>query len=186
MLVAAHGGPYRIMAAGEGSGEMRLGYITMEARGAADRCLAGLAEDLAAGGHRVAGAVQINRETHEGQRCDMILRLLPWGQELRISQSLGAGARGCRLDPGGLEQAVAEVAVALEAAPEVLILNKFGKQEAEGRGFRPLIGEALSRGLPVLLAVNLSNLPAFEAFAEGMAERLPGDREALLRWVLEG
>jgi len=165
---------------------MRLGYITTEGRGAADRCLAGLAEDLAAGGHRVAGAVQINRETRDCQRCDMILRLLPSGHELRISQALGAGARGCRLDPGGLEQAVAEVAAALEADPEALILNKFGKQEAEGRGFRPLIGEALARGLPVLLAVNLSNLPPFEAFAEGMAERLPCDRAVLARWLREG
>ncbi|MFP4274089.1 MAG: DUF2478 domain-containing protein [Paracoccaceae bacterium] len=174
------------MATGEGSAEMRLGYITTEGRGAADRCLAGLAEDLAARGHRVAGAVQINRETRADRRCDMILRLLPSGRELRISQALGAGARGCRLDPGGLEAAVAGVAAALETGPEALILNKFGKQEAEGRGFRPLIGEAVSRGVPVLLAVNLSSLPAFEVFAEGMAERLPCDRAALARWLQKG
>ena len=65
------------------------------------------------------------------------------------------------------------------AGARLLVINKFGKHEAEGRGFRPLIGEALAMGLPVILGVNGLNLPLFLDFAEGMAEALPADAEAI-------
>jgi hypothetical protein len=68
----------------------------------------------------------------------MELTVLPRGPALCISQDLGAGARGCQLDPGALERAVARVDMSLaEDAPELLIVNKFGKREAEGHGFAP-------------------------------------------------
>lgn len=104
----------------------------------------------------------------------------------RISQRLGTLSRGCRLDPQGLESAAGEVAAALAAEPaaELLLINKFGKQEVDGRGFRPVIAEALLRDLPVLTAVNAKNLPAFLAFAEGLAEPVAPEPEALRQWCL--
>ena len=58
------------------------------------------------------------------------------------------------------------------AGARLLIVNKFGKHEAEGRGFRSLIAEALASGLPVLLGVNQMNMHSFQAFAGDMAEPL--------------
>ena len=46
-----------------------------------------------------------------------------------------------------LEQAVALTQSALSQGADLLIVNKFGKHEADGRGMRPLIGEALAMGL---------------------------------------
>ena len=76
------------------------------------------------------------------------------------------------------------VGAALNAspAPRLLIVNKFGRQEAEGRGFRPLIGEALARGTAVVTAVGADYLPAFAEFAGGMEERLAPDEGALFDW----
>ena len=99
-------------------------------------------------------------------RCDMDVRVLPQGTTLRISQSLGRGARGCRLDADALETAVTLVDAALENGADCLIINKFGKQEANGRGFRNTIAEALVRELPVLVGLNGLNLEAFQTFAE--------------------
>ena len=93
-----------------------------------------------------------------------------------------AGARGCRLDGGALEAAVAEVAQRLEGAA-VLVVNKFGKQEASGRGLVPVIAEAVGRGLPVLVGVNGLNLPAFLAFTDGQAVALPADPAAIAAWA---
>lgn len=161
---------------------MRLGYLSLPGRGETDRLLAGLAARLAARGVAVAGAVQYNIDC--GADCEMEVQVLPDGGLFRISQALGPGSSGCRLDAGALEAAVAAVAPHLAGA-RLLIVNKFGKHEAEGRGFRALIAEALSGGLPVLLGVNAVNLPAFLDFAGDLAEPLaPGDLDLWLNEVL--
>ncbi len=162
---------------------MRLGYITSPDRGETDLRLSRLADALMARGMAVAGAVQTNSDCPDTGGCDMDLRVVPDGPVIRISQRLGEGSKGCRLDPGALEMAVAEVGRRMTGA-RVLILNKFGKHEAEGRGFRDLIGEALSEGIPVLVGVNTKNIGAFEAFAGDVAERVDGPERALMDWVL--
>ena len=68
---------------------------------------------------------------------------------------------------------------------DLLIVNKFGKHEAQGRGFRTVIAEALSKGIPVLVGINALNLSAFEEFAEGLATRLPPEPTALESWIVQ-
>lgn len=166
---------------------MTLAYVRTKARGETDLLLSDLARRLAEKGVRLCGVVQSNTACSDTQLCDMDVRVLPDGPVFRISQSLGAGARGCRLDPAALEQAVAHVAQSLagpsERRPALMIVNKFGKHEVDGRGFRPLIAEALMAGIPVLTAVNPTNEAAFLAFSEGLARCLPGQLPALLEWV---
>ncbi|MCB1333480.1 MAG: DUF2478 domain-containing protein [Roseivivax sp.] len=159
-----------------------LGYVMPEGRGAADRLMRETAEALRAAGVAVAGAVQINTETSHHDKCRMDLHVLPSRTVVPISQSLGPMAEGCRLDPDGLERAVGLVAAALEAGAGALVVNKFGKQEAEGRGFRPVIGEAIAAGVPVVTAVAPGYLDAFLAFAGDLAERLPEDVTAVCTW----
>ena len=125
-----------------------LGYIVAEGRGAGDLLLAEVAAALRSSGVPLAGAVQVNLDNDPSRKCDMDLHILSGQDVVRISQDLGALSQGCRLDPMGLENAVGLVAAALDKAPALLIVNKFGKQELDGRGFRPLIGEALARGIP--------------------------------------
>ena len=161
-----------------------LGYVAAEGRGAGDRLIHGVAMRLRAQGLKLAGAVQVNAERAPDRKCDMDLHILAGAEIVRISQDLGRGSRGCRLDPAGLEQAVGLVAAALAARPALLIVNKFGKQELEGRGFRPVIGEAMAAGIPVLTAVNAGNLDGFLAWAETLAEPLPPDTDAILTWCL--
>jgi hypothetical protein len=166
----------------QGEAAMRLGVVMGERRGATDRVLAHLAAELGAAGWRLAGVVQENPEV-PGRRCDMDLVLLGAGARFRISQCLGPLARGCRLDPAGLEAAVGHVAAGLEAErPELLMLNKFGKAELAGRGFRPVIARALEMEVPVLMGLNRANLDGFEDFAGGVAEVLAADPEVLRVW----
>ena len=84
-----------------------LGYIRSQDRGVGDTVLSNVADRLIARGLRVYGTIQVNRERRDGQRCDMDIKILPEGLEIRVSQSLGLGARGCRLDSGALETAFA-------------------------------------------------------------------------------
>ena len=161
---------------------MRLATITLPGRGETDRLLASVAARLQGQGVALAGAVQFNLDC--GDECEMEVQVLPDGPVIGISQSLGPGSQGCRLDAGALETAVAEVAARMAGA-RLLIVNKFGKHEAEGRGFRGLIGSALEAGMPVLIGVNAMNMQAFQAFAGEMAEPLvPAELETWLAEVL--
>ena len=137
---------------------MKIAYTMSPGRGDMDLVLARLSEHLAEAGLRTCGVVQINTEIGEGRHCDMDVKVLPEGPMIRISQSLGPESRGCRLDPEGLESAVGHVASRLAQGADVLIVNKFGKQEADGRGFREVIGEALASGVPVIVGVNGSHV----------------------------
>lgn len=159
-----------------------LGYVTTQGRGLADRLLADLASDLRARGWKLAGVVQINLDHHPDRLCDMDLHVLGQNHHVRISQDLGPHARGCRLDTGGLEQAVGLVEADLATRPALLIINKFGKSEAEGRGFRNVIGIALAEGIPVLTAVSRHNLKSFMEFSDGFAEPVEADAGSLLSW----
>lgn len=159
-----------------------LATVTGTERGETDRLLAEVERRLAAEGWALAGVVQVNTGCPGRARCDMDLRVLGRPEVVRISQNLGAESRGCRLDPEGLATAVGLVEGVLAAGPRLLILNKFGKAEIEGRGFRALIAQALAQGVPVLIGLKAENRAGFDAFAEGLAGSLPADLEAVLDW----
>lgn len=161
---------------------MNIAYTTASGTGTLDHLLHGVALRLISMGMRPCGIVQFNTERGQGARCDMDVLVLPDGPVLRISQHLGPGARGCRLAPASLEEAAGRVLAALAAGSDVLIVNKFGKHEADGRGFRPVIAAALERDIPVLVGVSQSGLPAFLDFAGELAVALPPDQQALLDW----
>lgn len=163
---------------------MDIAYTSAPGRGDMDQLLYRLSETLAARGYRPCGTVQINTACGDEGPCDMDVTILPDGPTLRISQSLGRHARGCRLDPAALETAVAQVGATLDRGADFLLVNKFGKHEADGRGFRPVIAEALARGLPVLVGLNSLNTAAFNDFTGGLAVALPPEEEALTDWLL--
>ncbi|MCC0064960.1 MAG: DUF2478 domain-containing protein [Defluviimonas sp.] len=162
---------------------MTLAYTMAPGRGDTDLVLERLASDLAARGLKCRGTVQINTARADAGPCDMDVRVLPDGPVLRISQDLGPQARGCRLDPAALETAVGLVAASLPSGADLLIINKFGKHEAEGRGFRDVIAGAVAMDVPVLVGLNEINRGAFEHFAGGLAVRLSPDIGTLMAWA---
>lgn len=161
---------------------MMLACVSVAGKGLTDACLAKAVALMQAQGLRLAGTVQSNPRRAGRPKCDMDVHILPDGPVLRISEDRGIHARGCRLDAGVLEAAVVATLDRLDSA-DLLVVNKFGKQEAEGRGFVTVIADAMTRGLPVLVGVNALNHSAFHAFTDGMAQDLPADPEAIAAWA---
>ncbi|OOY13760.1 hypothetical protein BMG00_08365 [Thioclava marina] len=159
-----------------------IAAIQSPGRGDADFLMARFARQALARGLRVRGVVQVNIDRPKSHACDMDIQVLPDGPVLAISQALGGGSRGCRLDPAALEASVAAVSRSLAGGADLLVVNKFGKMEAEGRGFRPVIAEAIFQGIPVLVGINGLNEAAFDAFTGGYGCRLPFSLKAIDEW----
>ncbi len=162
---------------------MKIAYTRTSGRGQTDAILREVAERLIAAGHRPAGTVQINTDRPCSGPCDMDVRVLPDGPDIRISQDLGTQSRGCRLDPGALATAAGLVEASLVRGPDCLIVNKFGTHEAQGHGFRAAIADALAQGIPVLVGVNDLNLGAFQEFAGEVAQMQEPSVPALCAWL---
>ncbi len=98
-------------------------------------------------------------------RCDMVLQELASGEVIGISQDRCPLARGCHLDISELLRGMELARRALAQKPDLLFINKFGKSEGEGGGFRPLIADAVALGVPVLVAVPWRNIDSWRLFS---------------------
>ncbi|WP_323005206.1 DUF2478 domain-containing protein [Pseudorhodobacter sp.] len=151
-----------------------------------DGFLATTAQTLTGMGYRVRGALQTRGAVGGECHCaDMDLTTLGSNRVFRISQPLGNGSHGCRLHPGALAECSAFIEQELGQGADLLILNRFGRGESEGRGFRDLIGKAIALGVPVLTAVRPTYAEAWGAFGAGMACDLMMDQDAVLKWFAE-
>lgn len=147
---------------------------------AIDALMLGIADALRRGGVHVRGVVQEN--AGRGPCADMTVVDLASGERFAISQELGAGARGCRLDPRGLAEVAARTDAAMGGDFDLLLLNKFGRAEAEGDGLRSVLAGAVAAGIPVLTSVRAPYLESWAAFHGGLAAELPPRLDAAVAW----
>lgn len=68
-------------------------------------------------------------------------------------------------------------------APDLVILNKFGKAEEEGGGMRGAIAAALTANIPVLMSVGDLALPALERFAGALCSIVDADPAIVEGWL---
>lgn len=135
-------------------------------------------------GYPVAGYLQ--RETPDGPGCcpATFLEDVSSGEHLRITQALGPGSRGCRLDPQALAEVSGRLLSTVTLNTDLLVLNRFGKGESDGHGLRAVIESALGLGIPVLTAVRATYEPFWNDFTAGTGDFLPANKEAVTQWVL--
>lgn len=148
-----------------------------------DRFMADLAARLRGQGLRLAGVVQHNEGDCDGACEAMALEDLASGTRFPISENRGAGSSGCRLDSGGLAAAGGALGEALTGPVDLVIVNKFGRQELLGQGLRQEIVAALLAGLPLLIAVRTDFMPAWRDFAGDDWLELPAEGEAVAVWA---
>jgi nucleoside-triphosphatase THEP1 len=150
-----------------------------------DEAIGRAIEPLRQRGVRLAGAIQRDPSDRPGRHpCDLLLENLASGEVTAIAEHRGKEARGCRLDVGILTDIAEAVATSLhEGEPRLLIVNKFGKIEADGGGLREAISDAVYLGIPVLVGVPMRNLDRWRAFAAAYSVELPVDSAAISDWL---
>ncbi len=147
-----------------------------------DRALAAFATSLRRDGHRIGGIVQRNRRGDCGPANLMEVIDLLTERTIPICQNLGSGSKACKLDQAGLADAGQAVRRAITEKVDLVIINKFGKTEAEGRGLRAEIADAIAAGLPVLTSVSGRLYPAWVAFTGGFGTTLYCDSDVVADW----
>lgn len=147
----------------------------------ADALLAGFAAALVQQGWRVGGLLHERRRLPSG-RGGMFLVDVQTAEEYCISQDLGRDARGCSVSTAGLAQASAVLRRALAQPPDLVIVNRFGAQEAQGGGFAAEMLALAEAHIPFVTAVAHKHLDAWTHFCGAAAEHLPADAAALQAW----
>jgi nucleoside-triphosphatase THEP1 len=142
-----------------------------------------IVENCRGRGLRLAGVLQHPVCSGTAGHCDVALEELTTGLRTDLFEDRGPGASGCRLDVAALAEVNAQVARSLDNDPELLILNKFGKVEAEGRGLLDLVATAVDRSIPVVIGVPIRNLEAWRNFAGGMSVEFSSDPFEILDWL---
>nr|WP_294506892.1 DUF2478 domain-containing protein [uncultured Rhodopila sp.] len=138
---------------------------------------------LRARGVKVAGLLQRSGGAAPGGKRAMWVEDIGTGQMIRLDQPRGPGAIACTFDTGALAQAAYLLQTAVESGAELLVVNRFGSVEAEGRGLRPEIAAAICSGLAVLIPVRASLLPELQAFLGGSATCLPASVRPIEAWA---
>lgn len=160
----------------------RVAAILYRSQDDVDGLLADFAQNLARSGERIGGVVQRNVKDGAGCQTGMQAVDLMTGAEISICQPLGSGAMACKLDAAGLAEAAVAVARAIEADVNLVVINKFSKQEAAGEGLRDEFASAIGADIPVLTAVPEKCLDAWNDFTGGIGTTLLCERAAIEGW----
>ncbi|WP_417823228.1 DUF2478 domain-containing protein [Thalassospira lucentensis] len=131
---------------------------------------------------RISGYVQ---KRHKDRDCGTLVyvRNLRSGEEMSITKNRGAMAKGCKLDGDALSSLSEQLAQDIEAGSDLLIVARFGRSEAEGRGLRDVISRAMELEIPVLVGVRGEYADAWDEFHGGIADTLPLDAQKIEAWL---
>jgi nucleoside-triphosphatase THEP1 len=105
------------------------------------------------------------------------------GETERITQDRGRDSRGCKLDPRGLAAISHCITDAIDADVDLVIINKYGRAESEGRGLLSCFADAVTAGVPLLTTVREPYMTQWTSFHGGLAAELAADVNAVRQWL---
>lgn len=131
----------------------------------------------------ITGLVQHNDGECALPGFAMALADIATGRQIGITESSMGVSQGCRLDASGLAEAAVMLNVERHRGSELVVVNKFGRQEVLGQGLRAEMAALVAGGLPVLTTLRRDFLPAFEEFAGQDWVEITADAEAIEGWL---
>jgi len=164
----------------------RIAAVIYEDGPAVDKLMTTFARELVGGGVDAAGIVQLPPdEAGCGPGALMKLMAVASGEILPLCQDLGPGAGSCCLDTSALASASQRLRDDVSRPSDILFVSKFGKQEANGKGFRDEIAYAVSEGRLVLTAVKRNMVGRWLEFTGGQGTLLDARLWVLHDWYNE-
>ena len=162
--------------------ETAIAAILYERGEPIEEFMATLASTLSSRAIHVGGLVQHNYRTDEFTRCRIELENIITGTRYQLTQNLGSASQACALDITALADASSALRQAIAERVEVVIINKFGTQEAAGGGLRNEMMLIALTGIPIITAVSQRYLSEWQDFAGTEAVLLPMTTTAVMSW----
>jgi hypothetical protein len=131
---------------------------------------------------RIAGVIA---EGHglSGRACNAgFLKHIGTDERFPIFQDLGPGSMACHLEGAGALTAAQAIQQDIAAGCDLVVLSKFGRLEAGGKGLRDAFVSAMEARVPVLTSVSTAFEEAWTRFAGPSAVLLPADTIAIDTW----
>jgi len=133
-------------------------------------------------GVRIVGVIEQAGAAGSGDKTGW-LQTIGSAQRFAMFQALGSGAGGCSLLASGVVAAGEQVRRDMAAGCDLVVLNKFGRLEAEERsGLIDVFGAAIEAGVPVLTSVSPRFAADWDRFAEPLYGWVPPRDDAVLDW----
>lgn len=151
----------------------------------ADAILAEAVAELRQEGVAIAGLLQHLGSPRSGGRPAVWGENLSSGARIRLDCPRDAGPFGSGGDRTALVRVACMLDHALANPPDLVVVNRFGRAEAEGRGLCREFGRLIEAQLPLLTAVRFSRLPDWEAFLGHPAYLLLPTAAAVTCWALD-
>jgi len=131
---------------------------------------------------RLAGVVAEDHGLPDRSCQAGYLRSLASGTRFSILQDQGVVTVACHLDGDGALAAAVAAQRDIASGCDLVLLNKFGKLEAEGNGLADAFRAALAAGLPLLTSVSPAQDRPWRQFADRAFTVLPADPAAIEQW----
>lgn len=110
------------------------------------------------------------------------LRHLTSDERFSIFHDLGPGATACHLDGVGALTAADAVRRDIAAGCDLVLLSKFGKLEADGKGLFGAFTATLDAHIPLLTSISPACQPQWEKLAGKSYTVLPADPDRIAAW----
>lgn len=131
---------------------------------------------------RIAGVIAESHGLADRACSAGFLRSLGSDERFPIFQDLGPGSTACHLEGAGALSAADAVRRDIDRGCDLVVLSKFGKLEAGGKGLRDAFAAAIEAGVPILTSVSPAVEATWEAFAAPLFVTLPADADRIEAW----
>jgi len=159
-----------------------LAAVVFENGDEVNRLLTDFAAGLAAQKIRLGGFIQVSEDRGNCGCPDTYVLDLATGVRTKILQDLGTGSQGCRVDTSVVAGIGQLVRAALERTPQLIVFNRFGRLESEGKGLREEIGMAVAMEIPTLVAVSARYLADWRGFVAELGDELACQPDDVSGW----
>lgn len=132
----------------------------------------------------VAGILQEKVPLGDGELRQVNAVNIATGQRIPINQPTIESWRDrlCSLNVSALVETTAILRRAIEDRVDLIVVEKFGDEERDGKGLNDEVLLGISAGIPLLIAVPETNLDVWTERSGGMGAVLPCDENALHEW----
>jgi len=136
--------------------------------------------DLKRSGVRLTGLIQCNRIFGSAVGHVPVM-VLPEESVIRLGHNVDS-CQSCSLAANALIEAARNIGLAIDRGTDLLVINRFGKMEVEGRGLVDQIYRAVVADIPVLATVPEQHFTVWTKFSRGMSVKLQCSRKQLDEW----